>query len=236
MKVRPIIFAGTMVYAIEAGRKTQTRRILKGQPPSEDAVRKRSGSGYSWIPPRNGRPHWSVAGPVWAVRDIMGREPTLEVPFAVGDLLWVRETVCAVEDHAHIANVRYLADGHWEEIENTREAAERWGQLYAYRGKRGANVPAIHMPRWASRFTLEVTAAKVEHLQAISFEDAKAEGVFSVPVHRDLHGANSRDRFIGVWKDINGASAWARNPWVVAVTFKVHRANVDVFIQQREAA
>jgi hypothetical protein len=235
-----------MVYAIEADDKTQTRRILKPQPPTEEAfpgssfgmsravddgVKMYSLNQYDALPkhPRK----WDLVGSVGVARDA-GFPLVYDARFAVGDLLWVRETVRAAEDGAHIAHVRYPADGHWQEIENTGEAADRWGVLWGYRGKLGATVPAIHMPRWASRFTLEVTDVKVERLQAISFADAKAEGVFSVPVHRDLHHTNSRVRFAGVWNDINGAGAWDLNPWVVAPTFKVHRVNVDAFLAQRE--
>ena len=92
MSERPILFSGAMVRAIMDGRKTQTRRVIKPQPPSVDAVRVMSGDGYHWLPPEPGIGAWRPAGAVWAVRDLMGQEPLLRCPYGQpGDRLWVKE-------------------------------------------------------------------------------------------------------------------------------------------------
>lgn len=119
--------------------------------------------------------------------------------------------------------VRYLADRGRRAIENTRQAADDWVKLNHYCGKRGATVPAIHMPRWASRITLVVTGVRVERLQDISEADALAEGV---NVHQDHHGRPTTSIYSPVqayrdlWEQINGPGSWDSNPWVWAVDFK----------------
>jgi hypothetical protein len=87
--------------------------------------------------------------------------------------------------------------------------------------------PSIHMPRWASRLTLIVEAVKVERLTDISEADAQAEGVEPVlgtpGVPLDRHYA----AFMQLWDSLHGEGATYANPWVVAVTFRVVRANID---------
>lgn len=78
--------------------------------------------------------------------------------------------------------------------------------------------PSIHMPRWASRITLEITGVKVERLQEISNEDALSEGT---PDLRTIENNwDMRRCFQSLWQDINGADLWAANPWVWVIEFK----------------
>lgn len=106
-------------------------------------------------------------------------------------------------------------------------------------------LPSIHMPRWASRLTLIVTGVKVERLQDISEEDAIAEGVErnidgNYGVRGPLGGwlgntfATAREAFSYLWMSLHGAAAWEANPWVVAPTFHVVKANIDA--QEARAA
>lgn len=88
--------------------------------------------------------------------------------------------------------------------------------------------PSIHMPRWASRITLEITGVRVERLQDISNAEAKAEGC-----HHDdpcdhtrrtcaeigCPGPDYRIGYRNLWEQINGAGSWAANPWVWVVEF-----------------
>ncbi|QCP50195.1 hypothetical protein FAZ95_14000 [Trinickia violacea] len=154
-----------------------------------------------------------------------------------GDRLWVRETCRADELPDGLDGVRYLADDTFAPIANTREAAERWIELNAYRGQAGAAVPSIHMPRWASRITLEIAGVRVERLQDISYEDALAEGV------SDFAGrfADDSQNTIGetpeqtarrlewpqrqyrlLWDNLNAARGygWDMNPWVWVLEFR----------------
>lgn len=78
--------------------------------------------------------------------------------------------------------------------------------------------PSIHMPRVASRITLEVTEVRVERLQAISRGDAMAEGC---PFANMAAGPDPRDWYRDLWNEINGAGAWDLDPFVWVVAFKV---------------
>jgi hypothetical protein len=89
--------------------------------------------------------------------------------------------------------------------------------------------PSIHMPRWASRITLEITEVRVERLQDISEEDAVAEGVEAwiktrEPQFMQCRGIFCEDyhrkQYADLWESINGRGSWAANPYVWAVTFK----------------
>lgn len=161
MKERPILFNAEMVYAILEGRKTQTRRIVKPQP----VLISRKGSLF-WS--FNGT-DLADAGQDWFLKQCPYGQP--------GDQLWVRES-CRAEELSDGKDVVRYFDGVCIPIENSPESSEKWLNLYSYNGKRGATVPSIHMPRWASRITLEITNVRVERLQDISEEDALKEGVF----------------------------------------------------------
>ena len=84
--------------------------------------------------------------------------------------------------------------------------------------------PAIHMPRAASRITLEITGVRVERLQDISEDDALAEGCSSTAiVHEDgedYTGHYASEEYQVLWESINGPGSWDANPWVWVVEFK----------------
>lgn len=128
-----------------------------------------------------------------------------------GDRLWVRET-----HNTHGGLATYRADGDWiadYHREEPQQPRLRW-------------VPAIHMPRTASRITLEITGTRVERLQDISEEDAKAEGApgyeegLDAPPPDGDHEWSYRASFQRLWEQINGPGAWAKNPWVWVVEFE----------------
>jgi hypothetical protein len=142
-----------------------------------------------------------------------------------GDRLWVREAFAIGFDYdaedkpiGDEPKLFYAATNavRWFDTETDEwRDAPRWK-------------PSIHMPRWASRITLEVTGVKVERLQDISDADARAEGV-----ERDSDGwrdylepstqccATAKTSFLTLWDRINGPGSWEANPWVVAVAFRV---------------
>lgn len=224
MTEKPILFSAPMVLALLAGRKTQTRRVAKFV---EDL-----GGGLFHV-------HNAGGGIFNATEDRVRNDAADYAPISVGDRLWVRETLVAHEQDDGTDGVLYRADGAFRPVENSAEAADRWCALHAYRGQRGATVPPIHAPRWTSRITLDVTDVRVERLQSISEADALAEGCFkgkaSGRVFENEAGMNfggsqwycARDWYADLWNAINGPSAWASNPWVVAYTFRVHLCNID---------
>lgn len=99
-------------------------------------------------------------------------------------------------------HVTYLADGAIERRDT------RW------KGAFGVTRPSIHMHRWASRLTLEITQLRVERLQDISTVDAYEEGAPVV-------GLSPIEDYRALWEQINGSGSWDANPWVWAISFKV---------------
>lgn len=201
----PIIFSAPMIRALLEGRKTQTRRIFK--PPAPFDV----GDDIT-VPLATGE---------------------FEPRYQVGDRLWVRETVRGKPDDAGFDGIEYLADGLRCAIPDakTPDQDDRFLELFYYRNQRAAPVPSIHMPRWASRLTLIVTGVKVERLQDISQQDVFAEGLqnkeqgeYEAAARRPLSAAEC---FAALWKSLHGPDAWDQNPFVVAITFRVIKANID---------
>lgn len=209
MTDRPIIFSGPMVQALFDGRKTQTRRILK---PHSDMARMLS----VWM------------GEVAAFHETdrtsrlrIGRVITdHKLPFSPGDRLWVRETWRTHCDMDHITP-RDLP----------RDAAIQYPATYD--GWVSKRRPAIHMPRWASRLTLTVADVRVERLQDITLGDIVQEvGAKSIYDFKPAH--DGFRVWQELWNSINGEGSWAENPFVCALTFTVHKANIDHM--QAEAA
>lgn len=197
MKERGLIFNGEMVRAILDGRKTQTRRIMKNQPagdfPQTPAlIRNVVGAGFQWYG------HYGESG-------------IFNCPFgAVGDRIWVRETWAEAGASAPDLKL-YRADypkhvpTHYENVPSADEI--RW-------------TPSIHMPRWASRLTLEITGVRVERLASVSDEDAGKEGY---PANPAPYGGtmNKWLWFRGLWDSIYPDQSFKHNPWVWVIEFKV---------------
>jgi len=211
MTDRPIIFSAPMVQALLYDRKTQTRRIIKPQPVTGFWL------GIKAMSPTDERSRFRIVGEDYPDDE----RDDIFVRFAIGDRLWVRESCAGYElKYNGRDGIKYTADSIFLEIENTAEAAVRWLKLYTYRGEKGAKVPSIHMPRWVSRLTMVVTDVRVERLLDISDADKTAEGAtIEVP-------------FGTVWKKIHGQEGWDANPWVVAITFTVHKINIDQMDKQ----
>ena len=115
---------------------------------------------------------------------------------APGDRLWVRETFAMESPTCPV----YLAD------QTDKTTVERWK-------------PSIHMPRWASRLTLEIVSVRVERSQDISEKDAAAEGCEPKP-EKDHDIFKFTKGYETLWKSINGFGSWALNPWVWVIEFK----------------
>lgn len=210
MKERPILFSGPMVRAILEGRKTVTRRAVKGlQVPKEDPAQGETRMRWSAVGQRDARYGFCVFGETEEACAMELGEFGACPYGRPGERLWVREAFRDARA-ALAGRVLYRASG---------DIACGWK-------------PSIHMPRWASRILLEITAVHVERLQSITDEQAIAEGVDRPENIRDVDvwdGAEReifnamnqpRDRFKRLWADINGAESWDANPWVWVVEFK----------------
>ena len=226
MTERGMIFNGEMVRAIIDGRKTQTRRIVKG---TDGAVK----FCKEWD--INGEEIFVVLGE----KDHTGMNPVLgaiSCPFGgIGDRIWVRETWSDVNLEG-IPAVAYRADGdvyslmddesfldedgafNYDEPRVTKYHFAAWySDLIG--GIEGDWRPSIHMPRWASRILLEITDIRVERLSSVSDEDAGKEGYpadpspFGGPMDKWLW-------FRQLWDGIYPKHSFKHNPWVWVIEFK----------------
>ena len=211
IKERPILFNAPMVRAILEGRKTVTRRAVKIQPRTKADI----GS-------------YGLGQPFIRNPDVT--KPNPECPYGQsGDRLWIRETWYC--DHFEVMRGPYLKpDGL-----DIGEAIDDGTLVYAadgltpYEADQPIWKPSIHMPRWASRILLEITDVRVERLQDISEDQAKAEGVRLYKEHAELgdwwhvegietYSADPRKSFELLWNATGGD--WDANPWVWVVEFK----------------
>ncbi len=238
---RPILFSAPMVRAILAEvanpghGKTKTRRLARFIP-RDDYTGNLLFSGIAADKVSEGV--WALvsrgAGGCWNERTKPLRT------FAVGDRLWVRET-WAVGKCGDDLSPSCLSRGFWMH-DNGGVWCAAGGDPAHPISPRGKWRPGIHMPRWASRLTLEVTAVRIERLQDITEDDAKAEGADRLVMddecrfYLDAEKGTHRCGFAGLWNHINGkrhGADWDANPWVVAITFTPHLVNVDAPAAQR---
>ncbi|OUL79902.1 ASCH domain-containing protein [Paraburkholderia hospita] len=232
MKERPILFSGPMVRALLDGSKTQTRRIVKPAG-AHHIFQFRGTEDARGADEPTGEWAWCRAEHV--VSD------HIRCPFGKpGDRLWVRETHevnrIGFEEHGngdtdYYAGVAYQADDGRTQFSIS---GAMYRKLDATESRGWA--PSIHMPRWASRITLEVTGVRVERLQDVTEADAAAEGVESLRNEGEywkdylrstaqcdeLVCLNARDSFGTLWDSLNAARGfgWDANPWVWVVEFK----------------
>lgn len=144
-----------------------------------------------------------------------------------GDRLWVRENVKLIsQGPGKQIGIFYAADPDPAEV--------HYFSPEAHKLKRIGITPCIHMPRWASRLTLVVTATKTEPLQSISLEDMLAEGCIesgrifgATPTAFKMEEMRVRLAWRDLWIKLNGAGSWNANPEVVALTFAPHKINID---------
>lgn len=231
MKERPILMNGDMVRAVLACKKTQTRRIIKPQPVDL------------------GNDNWQFGDKFFCyteeLRDHLFHEVygTKGTPYGAlyadgGDRLWVRESFYIAEPYSwgrdasdeeivprgvQRGPVHFAADGLPANTPNKHYPNGLQGGAIAAPDPHAIWIsrPSIHMPRWASRITLEITDVRVQRVQEISYEDCIAEGLSEPPsVQYGNRKQDMREDWRKLWQSIYGADSWQQNPWVWAITFK----------------
>jgi hypothetical protein len=216
---KPILFSGEMVKAIQAGRKTVTRRVCDPQPALIDGL-------------------WHVLYP-WGEggHGIYETEAELRKEYdrlllrrgiQAGDRLWVREAWAPCDDiadgveRAEPVCIWYAADKtalRWEAGADGKPEPVKL-DTFAWREPKRLK-PSIHMPRFASRITLEVVSVRAERLQEITETDAQAEGVTLPETWAPGKDPTYRHHFAALWDSINGKKApWSANPWIWRVEFR----------------
>lgn len=242
MKERGMIFNSEMVRAILDGRKTQTRRIMKVQPESNQL-------GLLLI--TDSTKHSDIGKYHWAESNATGnhvRSKLFSSPFgAVGERIWVRETWATLgnEEGCYVDWEDNLCKGDERSAARIyRASCEQrpgdyglwsipddayWKPHTKEHKFEGAWRPSIHMPRWASRILLEITDVRVERLNAISEEDARAEGIIDggclncgepEPCGCANPEPDATDAFAYLWQSIYGQENWNANPWVWVISFE----------------
>lgn len=195
MKEHPFIFSAPMVRAILDGRKSQTRRIVK--PKYEIGM-------WDWDPKDKSY------GPFIADEYGDYHKVTDYAPWQPGDKLWVRETFAMISDWTVVDPDVGMPDGY------IYRADWEWAEHPKWK-------PAIHMPRAASRITLEVVNVRAERVQDISAGDARAEGIPEPYVASETgYETEMRGQFRDLWDSLNAKKGygWNNNPWVWVIEFR----------------
>ena len=239
-----MIFNGEMTRAILDGRKTQTRRIMKVQPEHSELGLSRVVESKNGID--DGKYFWSQSD----ATGLKSRSKPFACPFGtVGDRIWVRETWailgnedgCCIDWEGNLckADKRSAARIYRASCEQRPGDYGLWSIPDDADWKphtkdhqfEGAWRPSIHMPRWASRITLEITNVGVQRLQDISSGDAVREGICQLPAS-GRYCVSPGDQYFGgaslsakevyswLWSSIYGEENWKANPWVWVIEFK----------------
>lgn len=227
VKERAIGYRPEMVLARQAGRKLNTRRLIK------DAT------GAFWDH-RGWKPVLAEGGiSGWATKDeFRAVGPQRKSPFGIpGDYLWVRENY-AITDYLITRGIVsvdgfYLADLMPFTVSLTREESV----LFAARKRKCCgSLSGRFMYRSLSRGLDEVVSVRAERVQDITEGDARDEGVKAAEwfepagrpegEHYHVDGVlatrrrTCRNGFATIWERIHGPGAWERNEWVWVVKFR----------------
>lgn len=224
-KLRPMLFSTPMVKAIGAGRKTQTRRVIKPQPeliPAEDEF------AFMRLDDFDARLKELQSKGYYMLQNVHGKLHALpKQPAMPGDVIWVRETFLRLDkNHIITTPFVYKANGDLD-TEELRKDYIKCGYPYIWK-------PAIHMPFEAARLFLYVEDVRVERLQEITRQDAIAEGI--TPLNPEAgdeefvlypnfknasrHFYEPYHSFASLWASINGDESWKSNPFVWVYKFR----------------
>jgi hypothetical protein len=230
-KERPILFRDWEVRATMDGRKGVFRRTITYVNRIGEVMefQRSDTKGYDWIM-RDREMRWNDLRHA----DIISRS-RYGVP---GDRLWVREAWCQkLDDDARFV---YNAEGNLD----SSCCWYRADGIHVYKGDGDGGIqytksgleasawsPSVHMPRWASRLTLEIVSVGVERLQDITEEDARKEGVdwvgdggspYGIMGIPASWGKTAKHAFAVLWDPPYAwpGFGWDVNPWVWRVEFK----------------
>lgn len=236
-KQHPMLFADHLMGPLLDGRKVQTRRPVKPQPPRY--INELHGGELSKRAPYDLEDPETGAVFGWGFQD--DNDDFYKCSWRVGDLIWARETWNKPEPgplnegDLIVYRADYLDDPHGADGERSAE-----GRYRKWR-------PSIHMPKWACRCWMEITDVRVERIQSISDDDTEAEGVSAhMPTCRfwpspapsgwkhvldsngysvdgepecDCGGNSWQEIFAASWNSIYPGT-WEENIWVWAMTFR----------------
>lgn len=223
---KPILFNTEMVQAILSGSKSQTRRIMKKQPPNKNCHADFYDGEFE-----NKKPEYFDAGDNnWACRYCghgigPGGNSLYRAPYRVGDVLWVRETwqMQSMSNFDKRAKFLYKAEPNYK-LKESFLSADRYEDLLKFSYKKGWQ-PSLFMPKEAARIFLIVTDVRVERVQDITDDGAKSEGINPIPRSKELFPTDDYIYpFMRLWDSIYKDGDI--NPWVWVIEFE--RVEVEV--------
>jgi len=207
--VKGIMFKPDMIKAIVEGRKTQTRRVIKPQPPS-DAI-----DVFGWFAPEiqsNKAPEG-----LW-MEDKNGLKFLQKPRYQVGEVVYIKETLYR---HPYLDEAGYMLDQTPVFINQTIGDCLKW------RWQKDI-LTGMFMPQEAARYFIRITDVRAERLQEISLADIYAEGcplekatVFTDPESGYQLKSDAYEWFNDIWNSINKPPYdWNNNPWVWVYSFE----------------
>lgn len=215
--MKPILFNTEMVKAILEDRKTTTRRIVNPRYKDDEfgfQIVKDSQDNFIRLEKTNCNGSGMFSD---------GTERVIKSPYKVGDVLYVRETWKVEHTYGdELADIRFKANNEIEHLRGLKE--ETYDKLINFESKNGWQ-PSLFMPKEAARIFLKVTNVKVERLQDITDEGAKAEGSNVGIGFAEKMRETATDRFIKIWnstvnkKDLD-KYGWNTNPYVWVIEFE----------------
>jgi len=254
MTTKGIIFSAPMVRALLAGTKTQTRRLCAwaNNPNSPVLSHIVACDEPGWFGDEEGEVQFKAGyapGDRLYVRESWKPGAWRDTGHVAVDYCASPELVntpwCEAEDFEDL-RAKWI-----NELRRAGSVPDRYGMHRWEPGKSPFRwTPSIHMPRWASRLWLDVTEVRVQRLQEISEADAIAEGIYSRVwdvesgddmelidgfssdrFHAFKHGVGDtpREGYETLWNSLHTdpGTRWEDNPWIVAVSFNVHKGNID---------
>jgi len=230
---RPILMSPMMVEAIMAGRKTETRRVLKGLSDEDDAF---SFTKIVIDPLAIGTDEDdedAVEVPlIGSYASFNDGESLIKCPFgSVGDVLWIKERTYW-EKGTDFANVAF-DDGLMIPIKNKIMGKPMQIPNWKPTDKKiWKGRPSMFMPKTLCRLRLKITELRVERLEEITEKDAVGEGVEPISglagtFYKNYSRTNShaftiaKKSFESLWESINGKGSWRKNPFVWVIGFKI---------------
>jgi hypothetical protein len=223
--MKPILFNTEMVRAILDGRKTETRRVIKGADPDWPLEWLGDDAAITAID-RYGMEYAKPVPGLWATFEALDHAveyPMFKAPYEPGDILYVRETwqyggpLDGNEQFIEPLQYFYAADGDpfdcWLNDDGTYHDGMKWR-------------PSIHMPKEAARLFLRVTDVRVERLQDIDETGALAEGLYKgwQATPSSSFSSCARQAFMWLWNRLTGKGprerTWLANPWVWVICFE----------------
>lgn len=216
MSEKPILFNTEMVRAILDGRKSCTRRVVKGYIPKDAQF------GYTGFTPNGAI---SCRGIFETSRPGYG-EKFFKVPYQPGDILYVRETVWQKVGHYLDVDgeTKTIWINEFRYVSTDIKPHTGWNYSWSKR-------PSIHMPKAAARIWLKVTDVRAERLQEITEDGAKSEGAIDSrgfilsPDNEYNRMHTAREHFAEIWNSTLKKSdldryGWDANPWVWVIEFE----------------